>query len=132
MSLNTAIFKMLSEDPAINAIVNTRVYPSVIPQKTALPAIIYSQDTNEPTNVKQNPSTLDVIRMEIDCFADTIVECDQLAKDIRRVLDRFSGTVENVVIDSVTFMDEDNDFEKATRAIFNYEQYFNFRIKRIP
>ena len=69
------------------------------------------------------------IRYDIVAAAETYASLSSLTERIRLALDRYTGTVEGVVIDSIQFIDLDVDNDPATETYVSSSEYI-LRIKR--
>lgn len=108
----------------------TGIFPVVAPQNSVFPYVIYQDVTTLPNDIKDGPSPLDQVRIQIDSYAKSKAEADTIAAAVRTALDRYSGTVESVTIDSIKFLDQfDNAFEEEL-SIYRVTQEFEVRQKR--
>jgi hypothetical protein len=85
------IFTLLGTNSALTALVGTNVYPVVLPTGSALPAITYSITSN----VTNGGYSLDMawssrIRLTIDVFSTTYLECNNIVAAVHSVLDGYS------------------------------------------
>lgn len=84
----------IGESPAtaIAALVDGRMYPLRLPEKAALPAIVYQQisDTRDPH--LRGPSGLSKKRYQVDCYAAKHPDARALGELVRQRLDTFAGT----------------------------------------
>ena len=110
MNVGDAIFNILDNDAAVSAIVGSRIFPNQIPQGEEFPVITYQYVSNQPTHIKNTVSKLDSIMLDVDLWSggtgDTYRDLVALAGAVRDALDRFSGTKEGVIIDSIQFLDQ--------------------------
>lgn len=127
-----AIVKILDDSVAVGAIVSNRIYPMVAPQEADRPYITYQKIANEPTDTKDGVSTIDVVRMDIDCWSDKDggqVDILTLADVVRTALDRTSGTFAGVVIQSIRFMNSNSDYNQDAE-IYHITQEYSIRHAR--
>lgn len=85
MTIGETIYSTLTTDTAVAAIVSKRVYPVVIPQKGALPAITYQRVSGRRENGFQ-AGELTAVRVQVDCWADGYSEVRGLADAARDAL----------------------------------------------
>jgi hypothetical protein len=84
--LEPRIFSILTGYTAVAAVVGTRVYPLVLPQKAALPAVSYLRvDGVQDSNLSGN-SGLEVVRVQIDCWAETYAGAKALASAVSEAM----------------------------------------------
>lgn len=113
MAINT----LLLENADVAAIVGDRIYPVFIPQNITGPFIVYKVITQLPDRHLVSASTLQHVRIQIDCYAqnDDGVQSSYgvvktLANTVRLALDGFRGNVvlpssDTVHIDSMSLAD---------------------------
>lgn len=129
MNEGRAIYTILTEDAGVSAVVGTRVYPQVAAQGAAFPFVVYVLQDNTPSDTKSGVSTLDEIRYDIVAAAETYTALSSLTERIRLALDRYSGTVSGIVVDSIQFTELDVDNDPATETFVSSSEYI-LRIKR--
>ena len=129
MNEGKAIYSILTENAGVSAVVGTRVYPQVAAQGAAFPFVVYVLQDNTPSDTKSGVSTLDEIRYDIVAAAETYTALSSLTERIRLALDRYSGTVSGIVVDSIQFTELDVDNDPATETFVSSSEYI-LRIKR--
>lgn len=129
MNEGKAIYTILTENAGVSAVVGTRVYPQVAAQGAAFPFVVYVLQDNTPSDTKSGVSTLDEIRYDIVAAAETYTALSSLTERIRLALDRYSGTVSGIVVDSIQFTELDVDNDPATETFVSSSEYI-LRIKR--
>ena len=129
MNEGRAIYTILTEDAGVSAVVGNKVYPQIAAQGAAFPFVVYVLQDNSPSDTKSGVSTLDEIRYDIVAAAETYASLSSLTERIRLALDRYTGTVGDVVIDSIQFIDLDVDNDPATETYVSSSEYI-LRIKR--
>ena len=129
MNEGKAIYTILTEDAGVSAVVGNKVYPQIAAQGAAFPFVVYVLQDNSPSDTKSGVSTLDEVRYDIVAAAETYASLSSLTERIRLALDRYTGTVSGVVVDSIQFIDLDVDNDPATETYVSSSQYI-LRIKR--
>ena len=129
MNEGKAIYSILTNDSDVSALIGTRVYPQVAAQGAAFPFVVYVLQDNTPSDTKSGVSTLDEIRYDIVAAAETYSELSSLTERIRLALDRYTGTVSGIVVDSIQFTELDVDNDPATETFVSSSEYI-LRIKR--
>ena len=129
MNEGKAIYTILTEDAGVSAVVGNKVYPQIAAQGAAFPFVVYVLQDNSPSDTKSGVSTLDEIRYDIVAAAETYASLSSLTERIRLALDRYTGTVSGVVVDSIQFIDLDVDNDPATETYVSSSEYI-LRIKR--
>jgi predicted ATP-dependent serine protease len=129
MTEGKAIYSILTSDSDVSAIVGTRVYPQIAAQGAAFPFVVYVLQDTSPSDTKSGVSTLDEVRYDIVVASETYAEASNLTNKIRTALDRYTGTVAGVVIDSIQFIDLDADNDPGTETFVTSSEYI-IRVKR--
>ena len=129
MTEGKAIYTILTSDSDVNAIVGTRVYPQIAAQGAGFPFIVYVLQDTSPSDTKSGVSTLDEVRYDIVVASETYAEASDLTNKIRTALDRYTGTVAGVVIDSIQFIDLDVNNDPGTETYLTSAEYI-IRVKR--
>ena len=129
MNEGKAIYSILTENAGVSAIVGNKVYPQIAAQGAAFPFVVYVLQDNSPSDTKSGPSTLDEVRYDIVAAAETYSELSSLTERIRLALDRYTGDIGGVEIDSIQFIDLDVDNDPATETYVSSSEYI-LRIKR--
>lgn len=120
-----AAIAILKANADVTAVTN-RIYPLRRPNLTALPAIVVDLNDTEPHDNKSGVSKMDhdYIRVFIEgkeYDTDFIDLCDK----VRSALDRYSGTINSVTVQSIQFRDEDSyDEEINNETVFVHEQEY--------
>lgn len=104
--MEQAIVNILENDIDVSAIIGDRIFPVVIPQEKSLPAITYERVDTDPNDTKSGVSTLDVPLIDIDLWGKDFAVLKDLAKKIRTALDRFSGTKQGIIIQSIQYQNQ--------------------------
>ena len=129
MTEGKAIYSILTSDSDVSAIVGTRVYPQIAAQGAACPFIVYVLQDTTPSDTKSGVSTLDEVRYDIVLASESYAEASDLTNKVRTALDRYTGTVAGVVIDSIQFIDLDADNDPGTETYVTSSEYI-IRVKR--
>ena len=129
MNAGIAAYVILSQNTDVTNIVGVNIFPEVAEQETATPFIVYQLLSVAPEDTHDGPSTLDEVRFEFLCYADSYALAADLGSKVRGALDRVSGTYNGVNVESIQFNDVDIDTIDAPRR-FAQVLTFTFRIKR--
>ena len=129
MNEGKAIYSILTGDSAVSALVGSRVYPQIAAQGAAFPFVVYLVNDLTPSDTKSGVSTLDEVRYEVLAIAETYAEAADLNEKIRTALDRYTGTVSGVVIDSIQFTELEVDFDDNSETYIANSEYV-IRVKR--
>lgn len=112
MSINTRLFSRLSSDAGVSALVFAsgiyRIYPVLLPQDSAYPAISYQNISNNPINHLSGESNQQNDRVQIDCWAETNDQAHAMADAVKLAM---QGSANNFKAIRLTRIDlpYDND-----------------------
>lgn len=129
MNEGKAIYSILVNDADVNAIVSGRIFPQIASQGAAFPFAVYVLQDTSPSDTKSGVSTLDEVRYDIVVASETYAEATDLTEKIRTALDRYSGTVAGINVDSIQFIDLDVDNDPDTETFVSSSEYI-LRVKR--
>lgn len=101
MNSEAGIYGILSADVTLTGYVGTRIYPEVAPNGAENPCIVYSESTPEFSDNKDGVSKLDTNVIQVDVYSSTASERNTIAARVRTLLDRYSGTVNGIYIQSI-------------------------------
>lgn len=126
MILGKCIYNILSNDSDVSGVISTKIYPSLAVEDVAYPYISYNQEGHEFSDAKDGKSQLDIISYDIEIYSETLSELNDLGIKVRNALDRYSGTVEGIEIQSVRYTNESYVYNDIDR-VFNKTQTYSFR-----
>lgn len=116
--LETALFDYLSSDPAIAAIVGTRIYPMRLAEKTLIPAISWNRVSTQRQYTYDSYEDTDAFvtaRVQINCWAYTHGEADELGGAVLAALSGYSGEMAGELIQSSFTVNEFDTYEAPTK-----------------
>jgi len=131
MLVGKAIYSLLSDDAAVDAIISDRIYPNVAKQSSAFPFVVYTVTGDNPTDTKDGVSPLDENAVLILCYSQTYSQASDLADKVRTALDRKDGTYEGVNIQGIQYLSYSDDFDVNDDNDGVYVKSLNFRIRVI-
>lgn len=115
--IEQALFDKISNAPAISALVGTRFYPRELPQEVDYPALTYFRVDTPRDYALDGPAGLARPRFQIGIFSDTFEDLPAVSKQLRTVLNGFSGNVDGYTIQAIELEDErDEPFEPETKT----------------
>ncbi len=124
-----AIYALLSADPGVSNLAETRIFPNRSLDKITNPAIMYQVLGNDPSDTKDGVSNLDQVMVQITIVAKDYSTVTQLSELVRLKLDRFKGLAGNVNIQSVQFLNSMDQFDEEGRLPIEISDY-KFRVIR--
>jgi hypothetical protein len=120
MKIEEALYAHLTANAGVLALVSTRVYPLVIPQDIALPAIAYQRISGPRELAHDGPTGMARARIQITCQAATYTAAKAVAEAVRLALDGFRGPVaansEVLVVEIAALANELDGYEFETAA----------------
>lgn len=136
MNISGILYTILAAESTVTAICSTRIYPLTIPQTAALPAVRLTTIAVEPYDTKTGASTLDALRVQIDCYAKTMLACQQLEEAVRGAIDRYRGSVAvtgdaTYFVDGVRFETRNETMEEE-KDVFRISADYQVRVHRTP
>jgi len=129
METGKAIYKLLKDSSAVGAICADRIFPEMAQQDAVLPFIVYTVTDTTPAATKNATSKLDTARVELYCVSDDYEVGMNLGIAVRGALDRQSGTLSGVEVQSIDFDTSDVQFDSDQR-VYVLEQTYDVRIQR--
>lgn len=107
-SVHRALYAYLSLYAPLQALVHTRVYPTVAPSSTAFPYVTVQRlSVATPYHFGGASATFDTL-LQLDCWALQAGEAKHLAEVLRGGIDGFAGEWDGLAIDGV-FIDGELD-----------------------
>lgn len=142
MNTSGIIYTILAADATVTGLVGSdsgggyKIYPVTIPQKEALPAVRIVEIAVEPFDTKSGESTLDAVRVQIDCYSTSMLTCQQLEEAVRGALDRYRGSVvvagtggATYFVDGIRFENRNQTME-TEKDIFRASADYQVRVHR--
>ena len=81
MTIETTIYTALS------SLASGKVYPLVAPEKVSAPYIVYSRISSTPENTLDGGATIDLVRIQVDTYANTYSAVKSLAESVRSAME---------------------------------------------
>lgn len=91
--MEIAVRAHLIADPAVSALVGTRIYPEIMPQGVQYPAVRYQLIDTPRTYAKGGYAGMSRPRLQIDCWSPSYLEAKRLAAAIRAAMERYPYAV---------------------------------------
>jgi len=131
MDIGKAIYNILSEDVAVAAKVDTRIFPNVATQSIGFPFIIYDVQSDSPEDTKDGVANLDITNIMGSAYSDSYSTSTQIGGSIRTALDRYTGTNSGVVINTIVFEGYNDAFDDMSGSDGIYRKSLDFKIRII-
>lgn len=113
--IEQALYRLLSTNSNVTALVSTRIYPSIASQNAARPYVVYQQITEQ--DIAKNldgPGNLPAVSFQIDAYAEDYKTARRVADAIRGVLRSSRGSVELAGSPTVSVRIADVRIERTT------------------
>lgn len=121
--IDEALYGLITTDETCADVVGTRVYPLMIPQNAALPAVCYQTITTQRKRSHQGPSNTPAARMQITIKAKSYDHAVVVGNVLRNKLDGFHGWVGSVRIGSIHLENEYDGFSLDTKSFTVRQDY---------
>jgi len=105
-SIEQSIYSLLTNDASVTALTSTRIYPAIVPEQAAMPAITYQQISGDREHDFDDAIGYATGRFQINCWDDSYGGARVLANAVRQVLDGFTGTSYGLYVHHIFLMDE--------------------------
>ena len=130
MNVFGPISRIIAANVSANALMGGRVYPGITKQGAVYPKAAVNIRGVGPSNTKGAPSDLDIVRVQVDVYGETLTATDQAAMAIRAALDYFAGTVNltgggTITVKHIQFEREITGFSE-TPEIFRVIQEYTY------
>jgi hypothetical protein len=95
--IEPGIVALLQADAPTAALVGARVYPLFLPDPCVRPAISYRVVSTVDTYTLDGPLSLVQVRLQTDCWGDTLASAAAVALCLKNLLRGYAGTLPNGV-----------------------------------
>jgi len=127
MSALAAIYSILKANSPVNTAASGGIYTLRAKQSAVPPYVITRVEDIQPHDTKDGVSTTDHYFIVIETYAKTYALAEDLSDKVRTALDRFSGTIASVNVNSIVF-ETKVDFYDEAAEFHRHEQDFMVRI----
>lgn len=124
----TAIYNLLKDDAGVGAIIGDKIYPGIIPDNVAYPAVRYTELTQRFDETKDGPIATGEHSFEVHIYSYEYAQAHRLATAIKTALDWYNGTVNNVAIERIRLVDQSDDPFQDEKELFQITQEYNIRV----
>lgn len=135
--MNDTVRTILVNNAGVTALVGTKIYANRGKQTDDAPYVVIRQLGVNPHHTKSAVSTYDDVRISIYILAARyitsggVIGAKNVAHAIRTALDKYTGTVDGVIVKDVTFTDEDSDdINEANYSAVAIRQDYTITINR--
>lgn len=128
--IGKVIYGKLSQESTVVAIVGQKIYPDLTPQDVQYPFCVYTIVNSTPVDFKDGQSNLEEVQFQIDCYTQSYDTTQELANNVRNSLDRFTGTVNGIDVQTIKYMASDSQVYNPTLNVYWMSVDFMARMKR--
>lgn len=112
--LEEALVSALEGHAGLSALIGSRIYPLMIPQGAALPAVTYQRVSGERIHAMVDDPGLASPRIQVDAWGSTYASAKAVAAQVIDCLQRWSGTAETVVVQDSYFQGDQDIYDPET------------------
>jgi hypothetical protein len=113
--IEKALRQKLVSNQEITQIVGTRVYPIMLPEKVALPALVFGRVSTNGSALSHSGSTgVVTTTFEVGCIAKDVEIAKKLARLIRASFSGFAGSIDGYRIYRTTVENEFDEYDPET------------------
>lgn len=105
-AIESGIRDLLVADVDVKARVSKRIYPTEVPQGVVYPALAYTRISGAPLHVLEGSSSLQKMRLQVDCLAVDYAGAKDLADHVVHCLDNYKGAVNGGTVNAINLLDE--------------------------
>lgn len=110
-TVESALYTLLTSDSGVTALVGTRIYPLLVPDGTALPAVAYQQISMIPRKTHSGPNALRHERYQLTVHASGYDSGRAVQRALRDCLDGYVGEIGSVRIGEIQVQNEYDGFD---------------------
>jgi hypothetical protein len=92
VAAEATVFTLLSGDSPVAALVAARIYPSVRPQESALPCIVYERTETQIIQTLSSEVVLSLATMEVRAISSTMAQADAISNAASTALAVYTHT----------------------------------------
>ena len=112
--LEQALVHALRDFTGLTDLVSTRIYPMMVPQGAALPAVTYRRVSGERVHAMVDDPGLAYPRMQVDAWGSTYASAKAVAAQVIACLQRWRGVVETVTVQDTYFSGDMDIYDPET------------------
>jgi len=111
VSAEAIIKSLLAADATVTALVSTRIFPAVVPENTALPALAVTMiaGARYPRIAGAETTHLQRTRMEVECVGTSYAEAKALRSAVIKACEFKRGTIATVLVHMIELIGEGPD-----------------------
>jgi hypothetical protein len=119
MNVSGPIRALIADNTAANTALQNRVFPGVFPEQYTLPAVAVNIIRVDPNPTKSAPSDVDMAMVQIDCYATTYGQAQDISELVRTAIDYYRGDIliaSNIIsIDGIDYEGQTDVWEEKPK-----------------
>lgn len=123
MSIEAALFSLLTSNADVSGKIADRLYPKVLPQDPSYPAGVYHKVSGAREHSHDGASGLARPRFQFDLYATSYAAAIALATAVREAIDGFKGISAGVSIEGCFLEDEDDGYDDELKVYWVRQDY---------
>lgn len=129
MKIGKYLVAKIQADATLNTLIGGRVYPTMMPQNAAYPAVVFTASGAPADNSKQQAATTDKGTVRFHIWAATHAECEDIDAALRAALDYVPGTAGDVTVTGAECRDFQDGMDDKLECFLRARNY-DFRVLR--
>jgi len=129
--IGKAVYNILSNASGVTNLIGTRIFPSIAPQGTQHPYSTYRVTNTEMVDTKANVIPRELPQVQIDVFARSREDAENIAAAIRSALHGYTGTVQGIKIVDTRIINQNDGTLDADYILHVVSQDYEFRINKL-
>ena len=119
-----AVYEYISGNPEIQAVVQGRIFPIVLPQDKPLPAIVYAPVVANYDSALQGDTGYVRQTIQFVCHASTFKKARELSRLVKKTFQDYTGDMQGLEIQAV-FIKSDYEYNGNTSLKFDTEEFMS-------
>ena len=119
-----AVYEYISGNTEIQAVVQGRIFPIVLPQDASLPAMVYAPVVANYDSALQGDTGYVRQTIQFVCHEKTFKKARKLSRLVKKALQDYTGDMNGVEIQAV-FIKSDYELNGNTSLKFDTEEYMS-------
>lgn len=119
-----ALYSYLTQKTEVKEIVGNKIYPSILPQDAAIPAIVYRPISAGYDSLLGGDSGFVRQIVQIVCFDKTFKKVRILSRKVKKAIQDLNGLMGGLKIEAV-FIRSDFELSSNTALKYNVDEYMS-------
>lgn len=123
MSIKPALWSMITTNPAVSALIGTRLYPDSIPQDAPLPAVAYQTVSTSRGYTQDGPDGIAEPRIQFTVDAPTRAQAEDVAAALKNLLSGYRGKISGKTIGAIFLENEYDGYNLSSETVVVRQDY---------